>query len=120
MMKRILALSGCVAALTLASASFALEPGGNTIGGPGRLILADAEVVTLVSGLDASDTCVTLDNLRKKGTTSVLVTITDDQAATSNMTVNSFQALSLCMPNAESITATCTGGCAVVYRIDKY
>ena len=119
-MMKYLALAGCVATLVLGGS--ALAQGGNTIAGPGRVNLANAEVLVVVSGLDSTDSCVTLENHRKKGTAAAQVTITDIDAATTSVTVNKKQTLSTCMVNAVSVTVTCMGpaSCPVTYRVDKF
>ena len=104
-MMRYLTLAGCVATLVLASSAFA--QGGNTIAGPGRVTVANGEVSVVVSGLAATDSCVTLQNRRTKGMAAAQVTITDDVAATTSVTVNQRQTLSICMTNAESVAVTC-------------
>ncbi len=120
MMMKYLALAGFVATLVLAGSAFA--QGGNTIAGPGRVTLANAEVLVVASGLDGTDSCVTLQNHRKKGITGAQVTITDDVAATTSVTVNQRQTLSICMANAVSVTVTCLGpgSCPVTYHVDKF
>ncbi len=121
-MMKYLALAGCVATLVLAGAAFAHSGNGNTIAGPGRVSLADTEVLVVVSGLDGEDSCVTLQNRRKKGLAAAQVTITDDQAATTSVTVNQRDTLSICMSNAVSVSVTCMGpsSCPVTYRVDKF
>ncbi len=120
MTKKYLAVAGCVATLVLAGSTFA--QGGNTIAGPGKLSLANAQAAVLVSGLDGTDTCATVQNNRKKGLSAAQVTITDDVAATTSVTVNQRQTLSICMAAAVSVSVTCMGpgSCPVEYRIDSF
>ncbi len=50
------------------------------------------------------------------------VTITDNQAATTSVTVSQKQTLSICMEAAVSVTVTCMGpkSCPVTYRVDDF
>ena len=120
MIKKYLVLAGCVATLVLAGSAFA--QGGNTIAGPGKLALANAEVAVVASGLAGTDSCATVQNLRRKGLSAAQVTITDDIAATTSVTVNQRQTLAICMASAVSVSVTCLGpaSCPVEFRIDKF
>ena len=114
-----LALASLLAVGTAAPAFAAkggdMPAGGNTIAGPGSTAIAVGDTVTVLSGLNNEDICVTVANTGKDPVRLDLI----DAGATS-VDVATGATVTLC-GQTDSVDLVCTGtkACSVGWRADK-